>query len=343
MTPKVSVVVPVYGTEKYLQNCVQSLQNQTLQDIEIILVDDGSPDNCPAMCNEYARKDSRIKVVHQENAGLGPARNSGIRAATGAYIGFVDSDDWVKPEMYARLYEAAARTDADIAASGHCDYSGGVATKKKPHPLAGKTYSDAGEIRNIRKNLFGHGVNDIETEAFPMAVWIAVYRREFLEKHQLFFQEILSEDTIFNISAYDCANCITFTGDTDYCYRKEGQVSITQTFSEKKRLRFQEFLTTLADMAAQEADTECAVRAKRMAIDYCRLYIGIVDNANKSLKDKICHVRAFCQTEQICGCWAGYPVKTLPIQQRIFHKMILRGWYGGALLLNRMRQWTKKG
>lgn len=343
MAPKVSVVVPVYNTEKYLQNCVESLRTQTLQDIEIILVDDGSSDNCPAVCDAYTQKDSRIKVVHQENAGLGPARNSGIQAAIGEYIGFLDSDDWVTPEMYARLYEAAVRAGADIVGSGHCDYSDGVATKIKPHPLAGNTYSDTAQIQKIRKNLYGHGVNDTETEAFPMSVCFAVYRRAFLEKHGLRFREILSEDTVFNIGAYDHAKCITFTGDTDYCYRKEGQVSITQTFSEKKRLRFQEFLTTLACMAAREADGDCAVRAKRMAIDYCRLFVGIVDSANISRKDKVRHVCDFAEAEQVSKCWAGYPVKTLPVQQRIFHEMILRRRYGAALLLSRMRQWMKKG
>ena len=91
--PKVSVVIPMYNVEKYLDTCVQSVRKQTLQDIEIILVDDGSPDRCGEMAEEYAKQDSRVKVVHRKNGGLGPARNSGMEIATGEYIGFVDSDD----------------------------------------------------------------------------------------------------------------------------------------------------------------------------------------------------------------------------------------------------------
>ena len=92
---KVSIVVPIYNVEKYLKQCVESIINQTLKDIEIILVYDCSPDNCPQMCDDYARRDNRIKVLHKKNGGLSSARNAGIEVATGDYIGFVDSDDYI--------------------------------------------------------------------------------------------------------------------------------------------------------------------------------------------------------------------------------------------------------
>ena len=116
--PKVSVVIPMYNVEKYLDTCVQSVRKQTLQDIEIILVDDGSPDRCGDMAEEYAKQDSRVKVVHRKNGGLGPARNSGMEVATGEYIGFVDSDDWIEPQMFEELYAAATQRNADICFSG---------------------------------------------------------------------------------------------------------------------------------------------------------------------------------------------------------------------------------
>lgn len=90
---KVSIIVPIYNVEKYLCRCMDSLLNQTLKDIEIIMVDDGSPDNCPQMCDEYAKKDSRVKVIHKKNAGLGEARNSGLKIISGKFVAFVDSDD----------------------------------------------------------------------------------------------------------------------------------------------------------------------------------------------------------------------------------------------------------
>lgn len=113
--PAVSVIVPVYNVEAYLAKCVQSLLDQTFSDLEILLVDDGSTDKSLAICDEYAAKDARIRVIHKENGGLSSARNAGIEAARGRYIGFVDSDDYVEPEMYERLYTLAEREGADIA------------------------------------------------------------------------------------------------------------------------------------------------------------------------------------------------------------------------------------
>ena len=115
---KVSVIVPVYNVEKYLDRCMQSLLNQTLKDIEIIMVDDGSPDNCPKMCDDYAKQDSRVKVIHKKNAGLGLARNSGLEVATGEYVAFVDSDDFTDVDAYRSLYENAQKRNADVVYAG---------------------------------------------------------------------------------------------------------------------------------------------------------------------------------------------------------------------------------
>lgn len=119
MQPLISVIVPIYKAELYLRKCVDSILAQTYQNLEIILVDDGSPDGCGAICDEYAKKDSRIRVVHQENGGVSAARNAGLEAASGEYIGFVDPDDWIAPDMYQCLYRGLEEYRADIAV---CEY-----------------------------------------------------------------------------------------------------------------------------------------------------------------------------------------------------------------------------
>lgn len=116
--PLISVIVPVYRAERYLSRCVQSIRNQTYRNLEIILVDDGSPDNCGEMCDQYAREDSRIRVFHKENGGQSSARNLGLDNMTGEFVGFVDSDDWIEPDMYRRLYDLITAYDAQIAACG---------------------------------------------------------------------------------------------------------------------------------------------------------------------------------------------------------------------------------
>lgn len=114
----ISVIVPVYKVEAYLDRCVQSIVDQTYTNLEIILVDDGSPDRCPEMCDEWAKKDSRIRVIHKKNGGLSDARNIGTKAATGSLIGFIDSDDWIEKNMYELLYCHLVDNDADISACG---------------------------------------------------------------------------------------------------------------------------------------------------------------------------------------------------------------------------------
>ena len=116
--PLISVIVPIYKVEDYLDRCVSSIVNQTYPNLEIILVDDGSPDHCPAMCDTWAAKDARIKVIHKQNGGLSDARNAGMAAATGELLGFVDSDDWIAPDMYERLYQRLTEDHSDMAACG---------------------------------------------------------------------------------------------------------------------------------------------------------------------------------------------------------------------------------
>lgn len=118
MDKLVSVIIPVYKVEKYLNKCVDSVLSQTYKNLEIFLVDDGSPDNCPQMCDEYAKKDNRIKVIHKPNGGLSSARNAALDVCKGDYIAFVDSDDWIEPTYIEELYSAITKYDADISICG---------------------------------------------------------------------------------------------------------------------------------------------------------------------------------------------------------------------------------
>lgn len=113
--PLISVIVPVYGVEKYLKRCVDSILSQTYKNIEVILVDDGSPDNCPKLCDKYETADCRVRVIHKRNGGLSSARNAGLAIATGDYVGYVDSDDWIMADMYEYLLNILEAHNADIA------------------------------------------------------------------------------------------------------------------------------------------------------------------------------------------------------------------------------------
>lgn len=114
-SPLITIIVPIYKVEEYLDRCIESIINQTYENLEVILVDDGSPDNCPKMCDKWAKKDKRIKVIHKENGGLSDARNRGIENANGKYISFIDSDDWIENNMISTLYKFLVETSSDIS------------------------------------------------------------------------------------------------------------------------------------------------------------------------------------------------------------------------------------
>lgn len=139
MGVELSIIVPVYNVEKYLHQCVDSILNQTFKDFELILVDDGSPDNCGVICDEYARKDKRVKVIHQKNRGLSAARNTGLRCASGGYICFVDSDDYVDKRMYEKMLCVLKSTGADMVKCGFKVFEENKIIREKKFLFLGNT------------------------------------------------------------------------------------------------------------------------------------------------------------------------------------------------------------
>ena len=174
MEDLISVIVPVYNVEKYLNRCIDSIINQTYKNLEIILVDDGSPDNCGKICDEYAKKDSRIKVIHKENGGLSDARNVGINIARGTYVGFVDSDDWIEEEMYEILYNNILKYNADLST---CNF---IRTAKNVK----KSYNKGNIIKIYTRGEYLKKFFKIGTQECVYYAWNKLYRRELLSKEQ---------------------------------------------------------------------------------------------------------------------------------------------------------------
>lgn len=174
--PEVSVVVPIYKVERYLRQCLDSILGQTLEDIEIILVDDGSPDACPAIVDEYAAADPRVITLHQANGGYGKAVNAGIARARGRYIGIIESDDWIEPDMYAKLLARAKETGADIVKCGFYKYDSTQPPALQNAPWTGRM-----------QNLFSapnHPFRPIDWPpifAYHASLWSNLYRAELVK------------------------------------------------------------------------------------------------------------------------------------------------------------------
>ena len=213
MEPCISVIVPIYKVEPYLRKCVDSILNQTYQNLEVILVDDGSPDNCGAICDEYARKDPRVKVIHKENGGMSDARNAGMDSSTGEYITFVDSDDWIEAEHVQSLYSLLQGTSKDtIAVSDiqRVDEKGRIVTsfayQKKMNPA---------------------------TEAVFGYVWNKLYPIE-LVKEVRFPNVRYIEDLLFNFRVLGKKTYYKFSQKSTYIYLLRDSSILTTDVSEKK-------------------------------------------------------------------------------------------------------------
>ena len=175
--PKVSVVVPIYGVEKYLKQCVDSILAQTLTNIEIILVDDGSPDKCPEIVDEYAKKDSRVVAVHQPNGGYGTAVNHGISLAQGEYIGIIESDDWIEPTMYEKLYNNAIANNSDVV---KCNFYVYNSLASKPARINKKWHQQ--QLNKAPKDIAFSLKDYPEIVMFHASVWASLYRSDFVKK-----------------------------------------------------------------------------------------------------------------------------------------------------------------
>lgn len=211
---KLSYIIPVYNVEKYIRQCLDSILAQTMDDYEIILVDDGSPDNCPAICDEYQEKyPDIVKVIHKENGGPAVARNVGIREAKGEYLFFADSDDYLVGDCIKKVVETAAENKTDILFNNYYYYD--------------QKNDDFGvETLRLKEGVYTHCdmqtiiLNATANKVIPY-MWRNLYRREFLTANNIFMDENLKriEDPPFNIMAFGLADKIVSVNCPIYCYR----------------------------------------------------------------------------------------------------------------------------
>ena len=162
----ISVIIPVYNVERYIRQCLESVLSQTYRDLEILIIDDGSTDGCGGICDEYAAADSRVRVIHQPNEGVSAARNAGLGAATGEYIGFVDPDDWIEPRMFEVMLDTLLSSDADISV---CAYWYEYVSRRKPVDCIGESVFRGDEITRVR--MCGRSGNTLWNKLFRRCCW----------------------------------------------------------------------------------------------------------------------------------------------------------------------------
>lgn len=314
---KVSIIVPVYNVEKYIDRCLKTLVRQTLKEIEIIVVNDNTPDNSIEICNKYAKEDSRIKIFSKENEGLGLTRNYGIERASGEYICFVDSDDYVTENMCEVLYNCAKRNEADVVYGGiYIDNNNGKIIMK-PCVKDEKKWQGENEVKELLLDFIATKPECKNDTIMEVSVWKALFKKEIFDKNNIRFvseREFISEDVIFDIDFFLKSNCIVAIPDCIYYYCVN-ENSLSKTFRDdrfkKVKILYYEIIRKLRDYYDKEiikerTDRFLIARARSNAKQIIRhkKIIGST-NVNKALK-------AICEDKEIIETLATYPISKLP-------------------------------
>lgn len=221
--PKLSVIIPVYKAELYLNRCINSVLDQTFQDFEILLINDGSPDHSGDICDEYSRKDNRVRVFHKENGGVSSARNVGLKEAKGEWIGFVDSDDWIEKDFFANIIDALLKYNlVDVVLFGY--------TKEiAPDVFVSKRSNCQSKVFNVDdESLVG---------LFESQVWNYFFKKDIIKNNGFLFDESISyaEDVLFIVDYLSCAKNICYLNIASYIYN-DFNISSTTYISVKKNL-----------------------------------------------------------------------------------------------------------
>jgi len=289
---KFSVIMPVYGVERYLDESVACVLGQTYKDFELILVDDCSPDNCPAMCDEWAKKDSRVRVIHKpQNEGLGFARNTGMAAARGEYVLFMDSDDGVEPQTLSVCAAAMDASGADITVFGvTCVYENKRGKTNwtetlLPRPMTARSDGEKAELFTALN----------EARIFPFA-WNKVYRRSFLQQAGVQFESTkLIEDFLFNIALLPMAARVDTLPEALYRYRRPAHETLVSKYHP-------EFFDLCKRKYGLELDflTACGAKqpgyAQRVMDSFLRHFLSVIirnrsKSARLSLRDRLALTR----------------------------------------------------
>ena len=223
---KISIIIPVYNVEKYLETCLESVTNQTMSELEIICVNDGSTDRSPEILEEFAKKDGRIKIITKENGGIASARNKALDHVTGDYIGFVDSDDWIEPHMYETMYKNAEKHESDmVMCSAHrFDEINQELLYDMPYftlEFFNESFDDV---------VFNHQATGNFLFKINVTAWNKIYKTRFLKENNIRFYEGLDfEDNAFFYESYLKANKVSLVRDHLYFYRINRRGSFINT------------------------------------------------------------------------------------------------------------------
>lgn len=343
--PKVSIIVPIYNVEKYLARCMHSLLNQTLKEIEIIMVDDGSPDNCPQICDEYASKDNRVKVIHKKNAGLGFARNSGLEIASGEYVAFVDSDDFVEKTMYEELYNVITAYNSDAII---CSFNKVYKEMITPLPIGGmgETIKKICAKKEYIPNVIGCSSSNARDYLYSYSACIVLYNNHLIKKYNLRFEServFVSEDILFNLDYMSKANKIVLYPHPlyNYCYNENSLTTKYNPQRFKREVCLYKEIQRRIQTYHIDLPHDIVYRIERLLL-YKACY-SICDTIKSTTFVKaVSEIKKICTNKILEEVLAHYPIKELPITKQIFYILVKKHMPICLVLLYKLKRLNKK-
>lgn len=337
----VSIVLPIYNVEKYLDRCIESVINQTYRNLEILLVDDGSPDDCPQKCEEWAKKDGRIKVIHKANAGLGYARNTGIENASGEYICFFDSDDYIDPSTIEKAYNTAQKNNSDMVLFGHYDVNAQGKIVRTYIPTIDKESYVSSEVQEV---LLPDLVSDNPATGKSTNLWLSacfcMYSMKLiLESNWRFASErdIISEDVYSLLRLYRNVKKVTIIPEAFYYYC-ENSTSLTHTYKADRFDRIKRFYNACID-ACDELNYIDEVK-KRFSDPFISNTIAamkMIIQADMSNDKKKLAFKAICKDEQLHRIINSVEVKKEKFTRRLLIWLLKARLYSVCELLVRLK------
>lgn len=338
-TPKVSIIVPIYNAAEYLSRSIQCLINQTLDDIEIILVDDGSTDESYQICERYQSKDKRIKLFHKTNEGQGIARNYGIEHASGEFVGFMDSDDTVDVNMFKELYEKAQSCEADMV------YSFMENEIMSKDIWFENFIADTKEYRvEVINQIIGSLPIEQEDSILGMSVWRSIFRRELINSRNIRFiseRKVNSEDMLFNFDFLINCNKVAFVDKAFYKYCHDNSNSFSVTYNDKRFIMFKNLYNELKkrlDMYNLNDDYQL-LRIQRRFLANVRVIL--MEKARWINKNNRLHVlesiKEILNDELLKSLLNDYPIDKLPFKQKVYFKMMRKKKVYSLVILAKLK------
>lgn len=337
----ISVIVPIYNVENYLKRCIESIQKQTYSNLEIILVDDGSPDACPKMCDEMSTQDSRIKVMHKENAGQGLARNDGLKIATGEYVTFVDSDDWISEDHIENLYNALVENQADVALGNHTRVSADGQMNPRMLTLEEGVYEKDRVVNEILISLIGADVHSSQDVLINSSVSMNLYRMDIIRKNNICFiseRYAVAEDFYFNVDYFHFANRVVFTKEKGYFYFKNYE-STCEKYNPKRferTLNYYNVITQKVDSYGLKEKVEN--RIERSFLMKLRVAIRHIVLSDLKRKEKFRQIKEILENDTVKSVLNKYPIETYIPSMRLLAKKMRSQSVGSVYYLMKFRE-----